>query len=53
MNEMNFYLSHLDYLLRNSGDFSEEQGERFDQDISFMEERYQVQWDVAFLANYC
>ena len=33
--------SHLDYFLENLGDVSEEQGERFHQDIKMMEERYQ------------
>ena len=36
-----FLRSHLDYFPENCGDFSEEQGERFHQDISVMEERYQ------------
>ena len=32
--------SHLDRFPENLGDFSEEQGERFHQDIKVMEERY-------------
>ena len=51
--KMHFPLSHLDYFPENCGDFSEEQGERFHQDIRVMEERYQGQWNVNFLADYC
>ena len=50
---MHFLRSHLDYFPHNWGDFSEEQGERFHQDISDMEKRYQDWWDVNFLADYC
>jgi hypothetical protein len=32
---------------------SEEHGERFHQDISSMEKRYQRKWYSAKLANYC
>ena len=39
--KMHFLRSHLDYFPGNSGDFNEEQGERFHQDISYMEKRYQ------------
>ena len=38
--KMHFLRSHLDYFLENWGDVSEEQGERFHQDISDMEKRY-------------
>ena len=48
-----FLRSHLDYFLENWGDVREEQGERFHQDISDMEKRYQDWWDVSFLADYC
>ncbi len=51
--KMHFLHSHLDYFPENCGDYSEEQGERFHQDISIMEERYQGRWDVNFLADYC
>ena len=33
-----FLNSHLDYLPENCGDYNEEQGERFHQDIRMMEE---------------
>ena len=39
--KMHFLPSHLDYFPQNCGDLSEEQGERFHQDIRVMEERYQ------------
>ena len=45
--------SHLDYFPSNLGDFSEEQGERFHQDISVMENRYQGRWDVNMMADFC
>ena len=31
----------------------DEQGERFHQDISNMEVRYQGRWDATMLADYC
>ena len=49
--KMHFLRSHLDYFPQNCGDFSEEQGERFHQDIRVMEERFQGRWDVNFLAD--
>ena len=39
--KLHFLHSHLDYLPQNVGDYSEEEGERFYQDISEMESRYQ------------
>ena len=51
--KMHFLQSHLDYFPENCGDFSEEQGERFHQNIRVMKERYQGRWDVNFLADYC
>ena len=38
--KMHFLRSHLDYFPENWGEFSEEQGEHFHQDISDMEKRY-------------
>ena len=51
--KMHFLNSHLDYFPQNCGDYSEEQGERFHQDIRMMEERYQGRWDINMLADYC
>ena len=49
--KLNFLRSQLDYLPKNCGDFSKDQGGRFCQDICIMEERYQGRWDVNFLAD--
>ena len=51
--KMHCLRSYLDYFLENCGDFNEEQGKHFDQDISDMEKHYQGGWDINFLANYC
>ena len=45
--------SHLEYFSRNLGKMSEEQGERFHQDIKCMKKRYQENWNVNVLADYC
>ena len=50
---MHFLQSHLDYFPENCGNYSEEQGERFHQDIKMMETRYQGCWDINMLADYC
>ena len=39
--KMHCLRSYLDYFLENCGDFNEEQGEHFHQDISGMEKHYQ------------
>ena len=44
---------HLDHFPEYLGDVSEEQGERFHQDIKEMERRYQGRWNVSMLAGYC
>ncbi len=51
--KLHFLNSHLEYFPDNCGDFSEEQGERFHQDIRVIEERYQGRWDINMLADYC
>lgn len=51
--KLHFSHSHLDRFPENLGDFSEEQGERFHQDIRTMEERYQGRWDSQMMADYC
>ncbi|UYV84754.1 hypothetical protein LAZ67_X003339 [Cordylochernes scorpioides] len=40
-------------LLRNLDAVSDEHGERFHQDISSMEKRYQGKWSPVMLADYC
>lgn len=51
--KLHFLESHVDYFPDNLGDFSEEQGERFHQDLKEMERRYQGRWDETMLADYC
>lgn len=51
--KVHFLHSHLDRFPDNLGDYSEEQGERFHQDIRTMEERYQGRWDRHMMADYC
>jgi hypothetical protein len=51
--KMHFLNSHIDYFPENLGHFSEEQGERFHQDIKDMEKRYQGIWDDHMMADYC
>ena len=45
--------SHLEFFPANLGHMSEEQGERFHQDIKKMETRYQGKWDCPMMADYC
>lgn len=51
--KLHFLHSHLDYFPENLGDYSEEQGERFHQDIKEMERRYQGRWDINMMADFC
>ncbi|KAI6658902.1 hypothetical protein LOD99_10913 [Oopsacas minuta] len=51
--KLHYLCSHLERFPENLGDLSEEQGERFHQDIRTMEERYQGRWDAHMLADYC
>ena len=51
--KLHFLKSHLDYFPENLGNISEEQGERFHQDIKVMEERYQGRWDCHMMVDYC
>ena len=51
--KIHFLQSHLEYFSENCGDYSEEQGERFHQDIKTKETRYQERWDINMLADYC
>ena len=55
--KMHFLNSHLDYFPGNCGDYSEDQDERFYQDIRMMEERCQGPWDINMTteaeADYC
>lgn len=51
--KVHFLHSHLDAFPENLGAVSDEQGERFHQDIKVMEERYQGRWDTHMMADYC
>ena len=51
--KLHFLFSHQDYFAGNLGDVSEEQVDRFHQDIRTMEERFQGSWDVYMMADYC
>jgi len=51
--KIHFLDSHLDKFPENLGDFSEEQGERFHQDLKVMETRYQGRWDINMMADFC
>ena len=51
--KVHFSHSNLDRFPENLGALSDEQGERFHQDVKEMEERYQGRWDAVMLADYC
>ena len=51
--KLHFLHSHLARFPENLDDVSDEQGERFHQDISDMEVCYQGRWDATMLADYC
>ena len=44
--KLHLLYSHIDEFPENLGDYSEEQGERFHQDIKEMERRYEGRWDI-------
>ena len=48
-----FLASHLENFPPNLGAVSEEQAERFHQDLKDVERRYQGRWDVNIMADYC
>lgn len=51
--KVHFLHSHLNFFPDNLGAVSEEQGERFHQDIKEMEKRYQGRWDANMMGDYC
>jgi len=51
--KLHFLALHLDYFPPNLRAVSEEQGERFHQDLKDVERRYQGRWDVNMMADYC
>ena len=51
--KIHFLHSHLKFFPENLGAVSDEQGERFHQDIRTMETRYQGRWNPSMLGDYC
>ncbi|UYV76450.1 hypothetical protein LAZ67_14000428 [Cordylochernes scorpioides] len=51
--KVHYLHSHLDIFPDNLGACSDEQGERFHQDMKVMEERYQGVWDCHMITDYC
>ena len=51
--KMHFLHSHLDFFPPNRGKVSDEQGERFQQDISVIEGRYQGRFDANMMGDFC
>lgn len=51
--KVHFLDSHLDFFPENLGAVSDEHGERFHQDISTMERRYQGRCDSGMMGDYC
>ncbi|QQP41298.1 Uncharacterized protein FKW44_006868 [Caligus rogercresseyi] len=51
--KMHFLFSHMEKFPENLRAMSDEQGERFHQDMRQMEERYQGRWDAVMMADYC
>ena len=50
--KMHYLFSHMDRFPENLGSMSDEQGERFHQDLKEMETRYQGHWDAVMIADY-
>ncbi|GBM23231.1 hypothetical protein AVEN_159904-1 [Araneus ventricosus] len=51
--KVHFLDSQLAYFPENLGEISEEQGERFHQDIKEMKRRYQGKRNLSMIADYC
>ncbi|UYV80826.1 hypothetical protein LAZ67_19001886 [Cordylochernes scorpioides] len=51
--KIHFLHSHLDFFPDNLGAVSDKHGERFHQDISSIEKRYQGKWSPSMLSDYC
>ena len=51
--KVHYLHSHLNNFPDNCGDYSDEQGERFHQDLKVMEDRYQGRWDKRMMSDYC
>ena len=46
-------LQKFEHFLENLGDYSEEQGKRFHQEIKEMERHYQGRWNEHMMADFC
>ncbi|GBN50611.1 hypothetical protein AVEN_182956-1 [Araneus ventricosus] len=51
--KVHFLRSHIVCFPEHLEAYSEEQGERFHQDVRDIERQYQGRWDVNMLADYC
>ena len=51
--KMHFLHSTLDFFPSNLGEVSDEQGEKFHQDISVIEEQYQGRYDANMMEDFC
>ncbi|CAH1640346.1 unnamed protein product [Spodoptera littoralis] len=51
--KIHFLHSHFSFFPSNLGTASDEQGERFHQDVQKLEERFQGRWDTTMLGDYC
>ena len=51
--KMHFLHSHLDFFPPNLGKMSDQQGERFHQDISVIEGRYQGRFVANMMGDFC
>ena len=51
--KVHFLHNHLGRFPDNCGDVSDEQGERFHQDIKEIKTRYQGRWDARMMEDYC
>ena len=50
--KIHFLHSYLDFFPKNHGAVSDEHGERFHQEISIIERRYQGKWNPRMLADF-
>ena len=50
--KLHFMDSDIEYFPENLGDYSEEQSEKFHQDIKVMEQRYQGRWNENKMVDY-
>ena len=51
--KIHFLHSYLNFFLPNLGAVSDEQGERFHQDITKMESNYQGKWNPGMMGDFC